>query len=95
MFDRWNLTVCSVTQSKRANCEFDARLPDRPAPQGHGHRHPAAREAGVAIPLGALTAERRRRAGHGPRRLDHSALLLLVEQLSGRGSTAPTTSNGG
>jgi 2-hydroxy-3-oxopropionate reductase len=45
----------------------------------------AAREAGVAIPLGshvaglvaALNAE-----GHG--RLDHGALLLLVDQLSGR-----------
>jgi 2-hydroxy-3-oxopropionate reductase len=45
----------------------------------------AAREAGVAVPLGAhvaqlmgsLTAQ-----GHGG--LDHSALLLLVEQLSGR-----------
>lgn len=46
----------------------------------------AAREAGVAIPLGAQTAQlvqAARQLGHG--RLDHSALLLLVEQLSGRG----------
>jgi 2-hydroxy-3-oxopropionate reductase len=47
----------------------------------------AAREAGVAIPLGALTAQLMgalRAEGHGS--LDHSALLLLVEQLSGRSS---------
>ncbi|PJG59173.1 2-hydroxy-3-oxopropionate reductase [Aeromonas cavernicola] len=46
----------------------------------------AAREAGVAIPLGALTAQLMgslRAQGHGA--LDHSALLLQVEQLSGRG----------
>ncbi|WP_152363786.1 2-hydroxy-3-oxopropionate reductase [Microlunatus speluncae] len=46
----------------------------------------AAREAGVAIPLGAHTAQlvqALRQLGHGD--LDHSALLLLVEQLSGRG----------
>lgn len=45
----------------------------------------AAREAGVAIPLGAHTAQlvqSLRQQGHGD--LDHSALLLLVEQLSGR-----------
>lgn len=45
----------------------------------------AAREAGVAIPLGAMTAQLMgalRAEGHGS--LDHSALLLLVEQLSGR-----------
>jgi 2-hydroxy-3-oxopropionate reductase len=49
----------------------------------------AAREAGVAIPLGAMVAQLMgalRAQGHGG--LDHSALLLLVEQLSGRtGST--------
>lgn len=45
----------------------------------------AAREAGVAIPLGALTAQLMgalRAEGHGS--LDHSALMILVEQLSGR-----------
>ena len=45
----------------------------------------AAREAGVAIPLGALTAQLMgalRAQGHGD--LDHSALHLLVETLSGR-----------
>ncbi len=45
----------------------------------------AAREAGVAIPLGAQVAQLMgalRADGHGS--LDHSALLLLVEQLSGR-----------
>ncbi|MEJ3654640.1 2-hydroxy-3-oxopropionate reductase [Actinomycetes bacterium KLBMP 9759] len=45
----------------------------------------AAREAGVAIPLGAHVAQlvgALRAQGHGD--LDHSALLLLVEQLSGR-----------
>lgn len=47
----------------------------------------AAREAGVAIPVGALVAQLMgglRAQGHGS--LDHSALLLLVEQLSGRPS---------
>ena len=50
----------------------------------------AAREAGVAIPLGALTAQlvgAARAEGHGS--LDHSALLLLVEQLSGRAAVPP------
>jgi 2-hydroxy-3-oxopropionate reductase len=48
----------------------------------------AAREAGVTIPLGAHVAQlvgALRAMGHGD--LDHSALLLLVERLSGRGST--------
>jgi 2-hydroxy-3-oxopropionate reductase len=46
----------------------------------------AAREAGVTIPLGAHVAQlvgALRAMGHGD--LDHSALLLLVEKLSGRG----------
>jgi 2-hydroxy-3-oxopropionate reductase len=46
----------------------------------------AAREAGVAIPLGALVAQLMgalKAQGHGA--LDHGALLKLVEQLSGRG----------
>lgn len=45
----------------------------------------SARAAGVAIPLGSQTAQLVqdvRNLGHGG--LDHSALLLLVEQLSGR-----------
>jgi 2-hydroxy-3-oxopropionate reductase len=45
----------------------------------------AARESGVAIPVGALVSQlvaSLRAQGHGG--LDHSALLLLVEQLSGR-----------
>lgn len=49
----------------------------------------AAREAGVTIPLGAVVAQLMgslRAQGHGG--LDHSALLRLVEQLSGR--TPPT-----
>jgi 2-hydroxy-3-oxopropionate reductase len=48
----------------------------------------AAREAGVAIPVGALVAQLMgalRAEGHGS--LDHSALLLLVEQLSGRSNS--------
>ncbi|RBY76826.1 2-hydroxy-3-oxopropionate reductase [Geodermatophilus sp. TF02-6] len=48
----------------------------------------AAREAGVAIPVGALVAQLMgalRAEGHGS--LDHSALLLLVEQLSGRSTS--------
>jgi 2-hydroxy-3-oxopropionate reductase len=48
----------------------------------------AARGAGVAIPLGSLVAQLMgalRAQGHGS--LDHSALLLLVEQLSGRGNS--------
>jgi 2-hydroxy-3-oxopropionate reductase len=50
----------------------------------------AAREAGVAIPLGAATAVLMgalRAQGDGS--LDHSALLLGVERLSGRHSQAP------
>jgi 2-hydroxy-3-oxopropionate reductase len=50
----------------------------------------AAREAGVAIPLGATVAQLMgalRAQGHGG--LDHSALLLLVEQLSGRATPNP------
>jgi 2-hydroxy-3-oxopropionate reductase len=45
----------------------------------------AAREAGVVIPLGAVVAQligSLKAQGHGG--LDHSALLKLVEQLSGR-----------
>ncbi len=52
----------------------------------------AAREAGVVIPLGAHVAQlvaALHAQGHGD--LDHSALLLGVEQLSGR-SGAPTDS---
>jgi 2-hydroxy-3-oxopropionate reductase len=48
----------------------------------------AAREAGVAIPLGAMAAQLMgavRAQGHGS--LDHSALLLLVERLSGRSTS--------
>ncbi|HEY2792744.1 MAG TPA: 2-hydroxy-3-oxopropionate reductase [Micromonosporaceae bacterium] len=49
----------------------------------------AAREAGVAIPLGAHVADlvsSLRAQGHGS--LDHSALLLQVEELSGRDRSA-------
>jgi 2-hydroxy-3-oxopropionate reductase len=52
----------------------------------------AAREAGVAIPLGSHVAQligSLHAQGHGG--LDHSALLLLVEQLSGRSSVPTTT----
>ena len=48
----------------------------------------AAREAGVIIPLGAVVSQlvaSLRAQGRGD--LDHSALLLLVEQLSGRSSS--------
>ncbi|NEE04571.1 2-hydroxy-3-oxopropionate reductase [Phytoactinopolyspora halotolerans] len=48
----------------------------------------AAREAGVAIPLGALAATLMgslRAQGHGS--LDHSALLVQIEQLSGRSAS--------
>jgi 2-hydroxy-3-oxopropionate reductase len=48
----------------------------------------AAREANVVIPLGAVVSQlvaSLRAQGHG--NLDHSALLLLVEQLSGRQSS--------
>lgn len=51
----------------------------------------AAREAGVAIPLGAHVADligSLRAQGHGG--LDHTALLLQVDQLSGRGRDATT-----
>lgn len=49
----------------------------------------AAREAGVVIPLGATVAQlvaSLQAQGHGA--LDHSALLLAVEQLSGRSGGA-------
>ncbi len=48
----------------------------------------AAREKGVVIPLGAVVAQlvaSARSQGHGG--LDHSALLKVVEQLSGRAGT--------
>ena len=49
----------------------------------------AAREAGVVIPVGALTAELMASlCAQGMGELDHSALLLAVEQLSGRGRLA-------
>ncbi len=47
----------------------------------------AARDAGVVIPLGAVVAQLMaslRSQGHGD--LDHTALLTIVEQLSGRGA---------
>jgi len=47
----------------------------------------AARAKGVATPLGTLTAQlvgALQAQGHGG--LDHSALLMIVEQLSGRAS---------
>jgi 2-hydroxy-3-oxopropionate reductase len=55
----------------------------------------AAREAGVAIPLGALVAQlvgAVKAQGHGG--LDHSALLMLVEQLSGRSAGTNGTTRG-
>jgi 2-hydroxy-3-oxopropionate reductase len=54
----------------------------------------AAREAGVAIPLGAHVASlvaSLRAQGHGG--LDHSALMLLVQQLSGRRDISNTTND--
>jgi len=56
----------------------------------------AAREAGVAIPLGAHVADlvsSLRAQGHGD--LDHSAMLLLVEQLAGRSSGSADQANEG
>lgn len=56
----------------------------------------AARAAGVAIPLGAHVAQLMgslRAQGHGE--LDHSALLLLVDQLSGRTQAAPAQNKEG
>lgn len=55
----------------------------------------SARAAGVAIPLGAHVAQlvgSLRTQGHGD--LDHSALLLLVEQLSGRSRTTRPETKG-
>ncbi|AYF79636.1 NAD(P)-dependent oxidoreductase [Nocardia yunnanensis] len=51
----------------------------------------AAREAEVTIPMGALTAQliaAARAMGHGS--LDHSALLLVAEALSGKTAPTPT-----
>jgi 2-hydroxy-3-oxopropionate reductase len=46
----------------------------------------AAREAGVVIPLGAVVAQLvASLKAQGDGGLDHSALLRLVERLSGRG----------
>lgn len=53
----------------------------------------AAREKGVVIPLGAVVAQliaSLRAQGHGG--LDHSALLKVVEQLSGRADTSGNNS---
>jgi 2-hydroxy-3-oxopropionate reductase len=52
----------------------------------------AAREAGVIVPLGAVVAQLMASAvANGEEGLDHSALLLGVERLSGReGSAAPS-----
>jgi len=48
----------------------------------------AAREAGVVIPVGALAAQLMSAlCAQGQGHLDHSALLLNVEKLSGRGGT--------
>jgi 2-hydroxy-3-oxopropionate reductase len=50
----------------------------------------AAREAGVAVPVTALVAQllvALRSLGRGS--LDHSAILTLIEDLSGRGAAAP------
>ena len=50
----------------------------------------AAREAGVVIPLGALVAQLvASLKAQGDGGLDHSALLKLVEQMSGRGAGHP------
>jgi 2-hydroxy-3-oxopropionate reductase len=52
-----------------------------------GNLQAAARDAGVAIPLGAVVSQLMgalKAQGHGA--LDHTALLKLVEQLSGRAS---------
>jgi 2-hydroxy-3-oxopropionate reductase len=56
----------------------------------------AAREKGVALPLGALTAQLMgalRAQGDGS--LDHSALLRGVERLSGQDVSGPSTTTGG
>ena len=56
----------------------------------------AAREKGVALPLGTLTAQligALRAQGDGG--LDHSALLRGVERLSGQDVSGPSTTTGG
>lgn len=68
--------------NRRFEPGFRVDLPHR----GLGIVTSAAREAGVAIPLGAQVAQLMgalRAQGHGA--LAHSALMLPVEQLSGRG----------
>ncbi len=61
-------------------------LPHRPAPQGHGHRDsPPHGRPGVALPVTGLVAQliaAARAQGHGS--LDHSALLKVIENVSGR-----------
>ncbi|MFQ6398542.1 2-hydroxy-3-oxopropionate reductase [Nocardia sp. KC 131] len=50
----------------------------------------AAREAGVVVPVGALVAQLMAAArANGDGGLDHSALLLGVERLSGLGTSSP------
>jgi 2-hydroxy-3-oxopropionate reductase len=63
-----------------------ARASGSLAPQGHGHRHVAAREAGVVVPVAALVAQLMASAlANGDGGLDHSGLLRGVERLSGKG----------
>ena len=72
--------------AEHARPQLHPRLPGRAAPQGHGHRappppaRPASRSRSAATSPGSSRALEAQ--GHG--RLDHGALLLLVDQLSGR-----------
>ncbi len=63
---------------------LQAGLPDRPAPQGHGHRHrrgPQCRRGPAGGRRAAQLVASLRAQGDGG--LDHSALLRAVERLSG------------
>ncbi len=61
------------------------RVPGRAPHKDMGIVTAAAREAGVIIPLGALVAQLLASlSAQGDGGLDHSALLKLIERLSGR-----------
>ena len=82
------LAGSKVLEQKKPNMlgrQLRARLPDRPAPQGHGHRHrrgPRGRRRDPARRGAAQLMASARANGDGG--LDHSALLRGVERLSGR-----------
>jgi 3-hydroxyisobutyrate dehydrogenase-like beta-hydroxyacid dehydrogenase len=78
----FDVAVHNPQGRRDARPRLRSRLPPGAAPQGVTT---AAREAGVVIPLGAAVAQLVAAAvARGDGGLDHSGLLRLVEELSGR-----------